>query len=77
MGVDEVEALAAQQGAQPFGRRHVLAAPGQEAEEVDLDPALAHLVDLVADPAPALRSLLVGLEVGDDEDAHRGQGISA
>jgi hypothetical protein len=70
VGVDEVEARRAQQLSQPPRRRDVLGAARREAEDVDLDPELAQLVDLVADPAPALRRPLVGLEVGDDEDAH-------
>ncbi|MFN8162774.1 MAG: hypothetical protein U0R26_02890 [Solirubrobacterales bacterium] len=73
--MDEVEALPAQQRSQPPRRRDVLVAAGGEAEDIDLDPATAHLIDLVADPAPALRRRVVGLEVGDDQDAHPGQGI--
>ena len=46
-------------------------APGGKLEDLDLDPAPADLLDLVADPAPALRGAGVGHEVGDDEDAHR------
>ncbi len=41
------------------------------------DPLLRYLVDLVADPAPTLRRRVVGLEVGDDQDAHPGQAIPA
>ena len=77
VGVHQVEALAAQESPQPPGGGDVLAAAGGEAEDVDLDPAPAHLVDLVAHPAPALRRRVVGLEVGDDQDAHPGQGIRA
>ncbi len=75
VGVDEVEALAPQQRPQSPRRRDVLVAAGGEAEDVDLDAALANLVDLVPDPAPALRRRVVGLEVGDDEDTHPRQGI--
>ena len=73
MGVDEVEALAAQQGAQPADGGEVVGAAAREAEFLDLDAAGADLGDLVADPAAALRRRLVGYEVGDDEDAHRGR----
>jgi hypothetical protein len=75
--VDEVEALTPQQRPQPPGGGYVLAAPGGEAEEVDFDPAPAHLVDLVAHPAPPLRRRVIGLEVGDDEDAHRARVFAA
>ena len=78
VGVDEVEGRAlAQQPAQPPGRRDVLARAGREAEDLDLDLAPADLLDLVADPAAALRRAGVGLEVGDDQYAHRALSVSA
>jgi hypothetical protein len=77
VGVDEVKALAAQESAQSAGGWDVLVAAGREAEDIDLYAAPAHLVDLVADPAPALRRGVIGLKVGDDQDAHPGQGIRA
>ncbi len=77
VGVDEVEPLPPQQRPQPAGRRQVLAAAGREGEDVDLDAALSHLVDLVPHPPAPLRRRVVGHEVGDDEDAHPGQGIYA
>src|SRR5690606_3665800 len=73
VGVDEVEAAAAQQRPQAAGRRQVLAAAGREAEHLHLDPATAHLLDLVAHPAAALRRRVVGLEVGHDQHAHAAQ----
>ena len=73
VGVDEVEALGTQQRAQAAGRGEVMGAAAGKAEFLDLDPAGANLGDLVADPATALRRGLVGDEVGDDEDAHRGR----
>ena len=71
MGMDEVEALAPQQCSQSPGGGEVLVAAGREAEEIDLDPVSANLVDLVEHPAPPLRRRVIGHEVGDDEDAHR------
>ena len=76
VGVDEVEGrLLAEQAAQAPGRRDVLARAGREAEDLDLDPAPADLLDLVAHPAPALGGARVGHEVGDDEDAHPAERI--
>ncbi len=71
VGVDEVEALAAEQAAQAPGRRRVLAPAHREAEQLDLDSLPSHLLDLVGDPAASLRGARVGHEVGDDEDPHR------
>ena len=72
MGVDEVEAArrgaAAAAAASPGCTG---GEPGGKLEELDLDPAAADLLDLVAHPAAALRGAGVGHEVGDDEDAHR------
>jgi hypothetical protein len=70
--VDEVEALAAQQLAQAQGRRKVVAGAGRKAEHLDLDPAAADLLDLVAHPAPTLGSRGIRHEVGDDQHPHGG-----
>jgi hypothetical protein len=72
MRVDEVESRSSQQRPEPPRRRDVLLLADREAEELDLDTAAADLTDLVPHPAPALRGLLVGLEVGYDEHPHRG-----
>ena len=76
VGVDEVEALA---GAAARRSRRVAGMywlrAGREAEHLHLDPAPPHLVDLVPHPAPPLGGGGVGLEVGDDQDAHPAEGI--
>lgn len=73
MGVNEVVPLAAQQGAQPARRGEVIRTTAWEAEFLDLDAAGAYLGDLVAHPAAALWCVLVGYEVGDHQDSHRGR----
>jgi hypothetical protein len=65
VGVDEVKVLLAQERPQPPRRRQVLVATAGEFEEVDLNPPVAHLVDLVADPASALWRVGVRHEVVD------------
>jgi hypothetical protein len=60
VSMDEVEGgLVAEQPAQPPRRRDVLAGAGREAEDLDLDPAAADLLDLVPHPAPALRGGII------------------
>src|SRR5262249_40624449 len=73
VGVNEVVPPAAQDGAPPARRGEVIRTTSREAEFLDLDPAGAHLGNLVADPAPTLGSVLVGYEVGDHQDSHRGR----
>ena len=64
VGVDEVEGgLVAEQPAQPQRRRYVLAGARREAEDLDLDPATADFLDLVAHPAPALRGAASGTKL--------------
>jgi Flp pilus assembly pilin Flp len=71
MGVDEVEAPLPQQAPQPQRGGAVVLAPRWKGQDLDVDPQLAQLADLVPHPLAALRRRRVGSEVGRDQDAHR------
>jgi hypothetical protein len=76
VGVNQVEALAAQQLAQAPYCRDVVAFPPWELEDLDLDPTLPNLFDLIVHPAPPLWSPGIRHEIGDDQHAH-GLSVSA